>query len=64
MKLIVLDRLVALKEHPSHERVMQELVMDILRILATPALEVRKRRTLRCAHTCKLSSLSETVINT
>ena len=42
MKLIVLDRLVALKEHPSHERVLQELVMDILRILATPDLEVNK----------------------
>ena len=41
VKLIVLDRLVALKEHPSHERVLQELVMDILRILATPDLEVR-----------------------
>ncbi|KAF0295872.1 Coatomer subunit beta [Amphibalanus amphitrite] len=43
VKLIVLDRLVALKEHPSHERVLQELVMDILRILATPDLEVRKK---------------------
>ena len=42
VKLIVLDRLVALKEHPSHERVLQELVMDVLRILATPDLEVSK----------------------
>ena len=42
VKLIVLDRLVALKEHPSHERVLQELVMDVLRILATPDLEVSR----------------------
>ena len=43
VKLIVLDRLVALKEHPSHERVLQELVMDVLRILATPDLEVSRQ---------------------
>lgn len=43
VKLIVLDRLIALREHPSHERVLQELVMDILRVLASPDLEVRKK---------------------
>lgn len=43
VKLIVLDRLVALKEVPSHEKVLQELVMDILRVLAAPDLEVRKK---------------------
>jgi len=43
VKPIVLDRLVALRDHPSHERVLQELVMDILRILATPDLEVRRK---------------------
>lgn len=43
VKLIVLDRLVALKEHPTHERVLQDLVMDILRVLATPDHEVRKK---------------------
>lgn len=43
VKLIVLDRLIALKEHPTHERVLQELVMDILRVLASPDLEVRKK---------------------
>ncbi|KAK2535725.1 Copb1 [Columba guinea] len=43
VKLIVLDRLVELKEHPSHERVLQDLVMDILRVLSTPDLEVRKK---------------------
>ncbi|KAG1677518.1 Coatomer subunit beta [Nymphon striatum] len=48
VKLIVLDRLIALKEHPSHERVMQELVMDILRVLSSPDLEVR-RKTLNLA---------------
>jgi len=43
VKLIVLDRLIALKEQPSQERVLQELVMDILRVLATPDAEVRKK---------------------
>ncbi|CAH1975588.1 unnamed protein product [Acanthoscelides obtectus] len=43
VKLIVLDRLIALKDHPSHERVLQDLVMDILRVLASPDLEVRKK---------------------
>ena len=42
VKLIVLDRLIALKSTPSAERVVQELVMDILRVLgpATSDLEV------------------------
>jgi len=43
VKLIVLDRLIALKEQPSQERVLQDLVMDILRVLATPDAEVRKK---------------------
>ncbi|XP_045198148.1 coatomer subunit beta-like [Mercenaria mercenaria] len=43
VKLIVLDRLVALKEVPAHEKVMQELVMDILRVLNSPDQEVRKK---------------------
>lgn len=43
VKLIVLDRLIELKEHPTHERVLQDLVMDILRVLSTPDLEVRKK---------------------
>ncbi|KTG31714.1 hypothetical protein cypCar_00009979 [Cyprinus carpio] len=40
VKLIVLDRLIELKEHPTHERVLQDLVMDILRVLTTPDLEL------------------------
>ncbi|KAH0620914.1 hypothetical protein JD844_021820 [Phrynosoma platyrhinos] len=43
VKLIVLDRLIELKDHPAHERVLQDLVMDILRVLSTPDLEVRKK---------------------
>ena len=43
VKLIVLDRLIALKENPSHERVLQDLVMDILCVLSSPDLEVRKK---------------------
>jgi len=48
VKLIVLDRLVAMKDVPSHEKVLQESVMDILRVLASPDLEVR-RKTLNIA---------------
>uniref|UniRef100_H2ZHQ3 Coatomer subunit beta n=1 Tax=Ciona savignyi TaxID=51511 RepID=H2ZHQ3_CIOSA len=43
VKLIVLDRLVELKDHPLHEKVLQELVMDILRALSSPDLEVRRK---------------------
>lgn len=43
VKLIVLDRLIALKEVPAHEKVLQELVMDIMRVLSAPDLEVRKK---------------------
>ncbi len=48
VKLIVLDKIIALKEVPSHEKVLQELVMDILRVLASPDFEVR-RKTLNLA---------------
>lgn len=48
VKLIVLDRLIAIKENESTERVMQDLVMDILRVLAAPDIEVR-RKTLNLA---------------
>ncbi|XP_025830355.1 coatomer subunit beta [Agrilus planipennis] len=48
VKLIVLDRLIAIREHPLHEKVLQELVMDILRVLSSPDLEVRKK-TLKLA---------------
>ena len=43
VKLIVLDRLIALKDMPAHEKILQDLAMDVLRILATPDLEVRKK---------------------
>jgi len=43
VKLIVLDRLVGLKDHPSHEKVLKELTMDILRALASPDIEVRRK---------------------
>lgn len=60
MKLIVLDRLIALKEHPSHERVLQDLVMDILRVLSSTDLEVRKK-TLNLGK-CLLFSIRSTRI--
>lgn len=43
VKLIVLDRLVSLKDSPQQEKILQELAMDVLRILSTPDLEVRKK---------------------
>ncbi|XP_005097165.1 coatomer subunit beta [Aplysia californica] len=43
VKLIVLDRLIALKEDLNHEKVLQDLVMDILRVLGSPDQEVRKK---------------------
>ena len=43
VKLIVLDRLLALRDVPSQEKILQELAMDVLRILATPDLEVRRK---------------------
>lgn len=41
VKLIVLDRLAKLKD--SFPRVLQDNVMDVLRVLASPNLDVRKR---------------------
>lgn len=44
VKLIVLDRLVALRESPAADKVLQELVMDILRILSVASdLEVKQK---------------------
>uniref|UniRef100_A0A7E4V9Z9 Coatomer subunit beta n=1 Tax=Panagrellus redivivus TaxID=6233 RepID=A0A7E4V9Z9_PANRE len=43
VKLIVLDRLIELREHASNEKVLQELVMDILRVLSSSDYEVRKK---------------------
>lgn len=43
VKLIVLDRLIAIKENENTERVMQDSVMDILRVLAAPDIEVRRK---------------------
>ncbi|CAJ0957695.1 unnamed protein product, partial [Mesorhabditis belari] len=43
VKLIVLDRLMELRSNAASERVLQELVMDILRVLSSPGFEVRKK---------------------
>jgi coatomer subunit beta len=48
VKLIVLDRLIALKDNDQIEKVMQDLVMDILRVLSSTDIEVR-RKTLALA---------------
>ena len=41
--LIPFFRLIAMKESPAHEKILQELVMDILRVLSSPDYEVRKK---------------------
>ncbi|GMS84191.1 hypothetical protein PENTCL1PPCAC_6366, partial [Pristionchus entomophagus] len=43
IKLIVLDRLIELRQTSAGEKVLQELVMDIMRVLTAPGLEVRKK---------------------
>ncbi|ODN05725.1 Coatomer subunit beta [Orchesella cincta] len=43
VKLIVLERLAGLRETSTNDRVLEDLVMDILRILAAPDLEVRRK---------------------
>ncbi|KAI6172152.1 Coatomer subunit beta [Aphelenchoides besseyi] len=43
VKLIVLDRLIELRENIPNEKVLQELLMDILRVLSATDLEVRKK---------------------
>lgn len=42
-QLIVLDRLVELRSSPTSEKVLRELVMDVLRVLSASDLEVRKK---------------------
>uniref|UniRef100_A0A0N5A7T3 Coatomer subunit beta n=1 Tax=Syphacia muris TaxID=451379 RepID=A0A0N5A7T3_9BILA len=43
VKLIVLNRLIDLKSSPASEKVMRDLVMDVLRVLSASDLEVRKK---------------------
>ncbi|CAL4124489.1 unnamed protein product, partial [Meganyctiphanes norvegica] len=61
VKLIVLDRLVALKEVPQHEKILQELAMDVLRILSTPDLEVRRKTLNLAMELVTLRSVTEMV---
>lgn len=43
VKLIVLDRLIDMKNNPQYASVIQSLVMDVMRVLATTDLQVRKK---------------------
>lgn len=61
VKLIVLDKLIQLKEVPSHEKVLQELVMDILRVLSAPDLEVRKKTLNVCLDLVTSRTIQEMV---
>ncbi|KAL1245498.1 Coatomer subunit beta [Trichinella spiralis] len=43
VKMIVLERLVEMRRNKQADRVLQELVMDMLRVLNCPDMEVRKK---------------------
>ena len=43
VKIIVLDRLKALCSKAPHRRVLQEMIMDLLRVLEAPDIEVRRK---------------------
>lgn len=62
VKLIVLDKIIALKEVPSHEKVLQELVMDILRVLSSPDIEVRRKTLNLCLELVTSRTINEMVI--
>lgn len=62
VKLIVLDKIIALKDVPSHEKVLQELVMDILRVLAAPDIEVRRKTLSLCLELVTSRTIGEMVI--
>lgn len=62
VKLIVLDKIIAFKEIPSHEKVLQELVMDILRVLASPDIEVRRKTLNLCLELVTSRTINEMVI--
>ncbi len=44
----LINVLICLQDSPQHEKILQELVMDVLRVLSSPDLEVR-RKTLALA---------------
>lgn len=41
VKLIILDRLAGLKKR--HEKILQDMLMDMLRVLTTPNIDIRKK---------------------
>ncbi|RDD39708.1 Coatomer subunit beta [Trichoplax sp. H2] len=43
VKLIVLEKLNSLRKNPNYVKIIQELTMDILRVLNAPDMEVRKK---------------------
>lgn len=61
VKLIVLDKIIQLKEVPSHEKVLQELVMDILRVLSSTDLEVRRKTLTLCLDLVTSRTIGEMV---
>jgi len=61
VKLIVLDRLTELKNNPQHERVMQNSIMDILRVVAASDFQVRKKALDLCLELVVSRNVSEVV---
>mmetsp|Transcript_28854 Transcript_28854/g.80675 ORF Transcript_28854/g.80675 Transcript_28854/m.80675 type:complete len:965 (-) Transcript_28854:156-3050(-) len=59
VKLVILDRLSLLKD--SYKPVMQELAMDLLRALATPSLDIRKKTLAVCVELISTRNVEEVV---
>ena len=60
VKLIVLDRLETLRQ--KHEHVLDSLVMDILRVLSSPDLEVRRKAIRICLAMVTSRNVEEVVL--
>ena len=62
VKLIVLDRLSELKKH--HSKVVQEMLMDILRALSSPNIDICKKVRGRRTSPCFLNPMHGTHLST
>jgi coatomer subunit beta len=59
VKLIVLDRLDAVKRR--HPKVMQDLLLDVLRALASPSIDIRRKTLLLSLDLITLKNIDEVV---
>lgn len=59
VKLIVLDRLDVIKQR--HPKVMQDLLLDVLRALASPSIDIRRKTLLLALDLITLKNIDEVV---